>query len=129
MTVELNMLIWSVPLLVLYIMTQAFFMTKQAGSDYNAGPRDNEVVLTGNAGRAKRALANFLETYPAFIALALVVTIMNGSTYFSQWGATLYVVARLVYLPSYIVNIKYLRSLIWMLSLVGLLLMFIGVLI
>jgi uncharacterized MAPEG superfamily protein len=41
-------------------------------------------------------------------------------------GGTVWLVARIVYIPLYLGGIAYIRSLVWVVSLVGLLLMMIG---
>jgi uncharacterized MAPEG superfamily protein len=65
---------WSVVLLVVHILLQGWTATKELGSQWNAGPRDEGRKPSGHlAGRAERASANFRETYPAFIALALAL--------------------------------------------------------
>lgn len=126
MTFELAMLLASVILLFVYIGVQSGLMTKDMGSDYNAGPRDETLNLGVKAGRADRALSNFLETYPAFIGLALATAVMAGSNWLTQGGAALYVLGRVVYIPLYLYGIKYVRSLAFLAASVGLLLMVVG---
>src|SRR5690606_19227900 len=75
---------WSVVLLVVHILLQGMTATRELGSTWNAGPRDEGFRPTGPmAGRAERASANFRETYPAFIALALALS-LKGDV--SGWG-------------------------------------------
>ena len=44
---------------------------------------------------------------------------------FGEWGAILWFVARIAYVPLYLLGIPYLRSLVWAASMLGLLLMLI----
>ena len=128
MSIELTCLLWSAALGFVYLMTQAAL----ANSDNVGGiepNRDREPQFGLRAQRAGRALRNFLETYPLFIALVVVAEIANRHGALTQWGAVLYVVARLVYLPLYIVGGGIIRSAVWCLSLLGLIAMFIGILI
>ncbi|ENR02596.1 hypothetical protein H721_01854 [Brucella ovis IntaBari-2006-46-332] len=75
---------WSVVLLVVHILLQSMMATQELGSRWNAGPRDESLKPSGRlAGRAERASANFRETYPAFIALALAL-VLKGDP--SGWG-------------------------------------------
>ncbi len=75
---------WSVVLLVVHILLQGFTATKELGSKWNAGPRDQGLKPTGHlAGRAERASNNFRETYPAFIALALALVFKGDA---QGWG-------------------------------------------
>jgi uncharacterized MAPEG superfamily protein len=129
MAFELTALVVSTALLLVHIMVQATLLTRDLGSDYNAGPRDEGKPLGQKAGRAKRALANFLETYPAFIALALVAVVADRSGWLTQWGAALYLVFRTLYIPLYIAGVPYIRSLAWTLAGIGLAMMFVGVLV
>jgi len=77
--------------------------------------------LTGVAARAARASQNFLETFPLFAALALAVVITHKNTPHTELGAELYLWARVAYLPVYLLGIPYLRTLVWTLSLIGML--------
>lgn len=129
MTFELWMVAASVVLLFAQITIQAAFLTRQLGSEYNASPRDEDRPLTGKAARAKRMLANYLETYPAFIALALAVVVSNGSDWMTQGGGALYILARIAYIPLYIQGIAYIRSLAYTAACLGLLGMLIGLVI
>jgi len=72
------------------------------------------------AGRAARALRNFQETYPAFVALALALAIAGRTGGSGETGAWLWLIARIVYLPLYLLGIPYLRSLCWCVSILGL---------
>lgn len=127
MELELTLLVWSVLLLLVHIGLQSILLTRDTGREYNAGPRDEERPLGPLAGRAERALRNFLETWPAFIALALVVAITGRSDALTQWGAGLYLAFRVVYIPLYLLGIPYIRSMAWGVSLLGLLLMILGI--
>ncbi|WP_127144240.1 MAPEG family protein [Pelagibacterium montanilacus] len=128
MSLEVTLLVWSVLVLFAHIGIQSGLLTRDLGSDYNAGPRDESRTLSPVAGRAERALRNFLETWPAFIALALVVQLTDASSWVTQLGAILYLVGRIVYIPLYLAAIKYVRSLAFAVSSAGLLMMFVGVL-
>ena len=122
MTAEIKLLGWSVVLGLVYVMVAAALMTQQRGMKWNAGARDGEPKpLTGVAARAARASQNFLETFPLFAALALAVVITHKNTPHTELGAELYLWARVAYLPVYLLGIPYLRTLVWTLSLIGML--------
>ena len=118
---------WSVALLVLHVMMQARFSTREFGNEWNAGPRDDQreprSVL---AGRAKRASGNFRETYPAFVALALGLAIADPASAWGHAGALLWFLARLVYIPLYLGGVAYVRSAVWGVAVAGLLAMFLA---
>ncbi|MCV9966069.1 MAPEG family protein [Pararhizobium sp. BT-229] len=119
------LLAWSVVLLVFHVSLQGVMSTLELGSAWNAGPRDVERKPSGKlAGRSARASANFQETYPAFIGLALALEIAGDPTGWGLAGAWAWIVFRIVYIPLYLAGVPYVRSLVWLGSLAGLLLMF-----
>jgi uncharacterized MAPEG superfamily protein len=124
---ELTLLVWSVLILFVHIGVQAGLLTRDLGREYNAGPRDEKRELSPVGGRAERALRNFLETWPAFIVLALTASVAGISSGLTHWGAGLYVAFRLAYIPLYLMGIPYVRSLAYLGACLGLLLMFIGI--
>ena len=126
MPTELMVLGASVVLLVVHVMLQGQTATRERGLEWNAGPRDGaEKPLGPLAGRAARALANYQETYPAFIALALGLATTGQTGGLGAAGAIVWLVARLVYIPLYLLGVPYVRSLAWTVSMLGLLLMLI----
>ena len=123
---ELLLLGWSTVMLFAYVMIQGQTATRDRGLDWNAGPRDGEQKPLGEmAGRAERALKNFQETYPVFIALALGLVVTDRTGGLGAIGAWLWFGARIAYIPLYLFGIKYVRSLCWTVSILGLLLMLI----
>ena len=123
---ELLLLGWSTVLLFAYVMIQGQTATRDRGLDWNAGPRDGDQKPLGEmAGRAERALKNFQETYPVFVALALGLAVTDRTGGLGTIGAWLWFVARIAYIPLYLFGIRYVRSLCWLASILGLLLMLI----
>lgn len=115
----------SVLILIFHIALQGMTATKEFGRDWNAGPRDDDRKVQGKlAGRAERAAANFRETYPAFIALAFGVIMAGDPSGIALIGAWIWLICRLIYIPLYLKGIPYIRSLVWLGSMLGLLLMF-----
>jgi uncharacterized MAPEG superfamily protein len=120
-TIELKVLGWSILLGLAYVFIAASLGTQQRGLKWNAGNRDGELKpLTGAAARAHRASLNFLETFGFFAAAVLAVVLAKQNTAQTALGAELYFWARVIYLPVYIVGIPYLRTLVWLVSVVGL---------
>ena len=119
---ELRWLGFSILLGLLYVFVAAGLSTRERGLVWNAGNRDVAVKpLTGVAARAARANANFLETFPFFAAAALAVAIAGAHTAHTAIAAQVYFWARLAYLPLYIAGIPYVRTVVWAVSLWGLL--------
>jgi len=122
MTTELKILAWSIVLGLAYVFVAAALATQQRGLKWNAGNRDgNAEPLRGAAARAMRANANFLETFPFFAAAVLAVTAAKLNTPHTALGAELYFWARVAYLPIYVAGIPYVRTLVWGVSLWGVL--------
>lgn len=125
--IELRMLAWSVVLGLVQLFAAAALMTRQRGMQWNAGARDGvPTPLTGVAGRLERAQRNFLETFPLFAAAALAVVLSGRSDAMTALGAQLYFWARVAYVPIYAAGIPYVRSLVWTVSMAGLLLVLRG---
>ncbi|HEV2511847.1 MAPEG family protein [Bosea sp. (in: a-proteobacteria)] len=120
----LSLIVASVALLFVHIGAQAIAATSELGSAWNAGPRDEGVRPKGVvAGRAERALRNYLETYPAFVALAAALVASGRADGIGFMGAVVWLIARIVYIPLYLTGIPYWRSLVWLAAVVGLALM------
>lgn len=118
---ELHLLAAAVVLLVVQIFIQSGTMTKELGTDWNAGARDDGRKPSGVlAGRAERALKNYLETFPAFVALALALAVTGRTGGLALAGAHLWFWARLVYVPLYLAGVPKVRSMVWLAALVGL---------
>ncbi|TIT70422.1 MAG: hypothetical protein E5W51_01660, partial [Mesorhizobium sp.] len=108
----------------IHIVLASHSASFQRGYRWTASARDAEVPpLTGVAGRLERALRNFVETFPVFVAAVFLVHAAAHETALSKWGAGLYFSARLVYLPLYAFGVPLLRSLVWNVSFVGIVLL------
>lgn len=122
LTMEMQMLVWTVVLGLVQVMLQAASATSQRGLKWNAGPRDGTpAALTGVAARLDRALHNFLETFPFFAVAVLAVAATGRANADTALGAQIYFWSRVAYVPLYAAGVPYLRSLAWGAALVGLL--------
>src|SRR6266545_4058367 len=124
MSFELAMLAASCVLCLVQIIVSSHAASVQRGYRWTASSRDAEVSpLTGVAGRLERALQNFLETFPVFVAAVFLVHALGRQSVLSEWGAGLYFSARLVYLPLYAAGVPLLRSIVWNVAFVGIVLL------
>ncbi len=122
---ELMVLAWSVMLLFAHVLLQSGSATLETGLGYNAGARDEGREPKGVfAGRAQRALRNFQETYPVFIGLALALAVSGRTGGYGAQGAWVWIVARVIYIPLYLAGVPYLRTLVFAVSIWGLVRMF-----
>lgn len=123
MTTELCMLAWSVVLGLVQIALAATCSVSQRGLGWAAGARDDaKPPLAGIGGRLDRARANFLETFPLFAAAVLAAHLLQQHDGMTVLGTQLYFWARVAYVPVYAAGIPYLRTLIWAVSIVGMVL-------
>ena len=122
MTVEFQVLAFTLILALVQIGWAAAARTSELGLKWNAGPRDGETPPPGKlAGRLIRAQANLFETLPIFAAAVIMAQITDkDGVMLTLVGTHLYLFGRLVYLPLYALGVSYLRSLAWIASLAGL---------
>ena len=123
MAFELQMVAAAVIIGNSHLLWAAAAAQPQRGLKWNTGPRDEPIVLTGVAGRLERAFANFRETFPFFAALVVIDYLGGRLGTLTSIGALIYVVARAVYVPLYALGAPYLRSLVWVVSMVGILML------
>ena len=109
--------IWTLVSVVLGAAIRNQEWTK-TGRDIGLGNRDNLQEATPMGGRAERAANNSIEAAVFFIPLALIA---NAAELDSEvmLGAQIAFCARIAYVPIYIAGIKYLRSLVWIIGVVG----------
>lgn len=124
---ELTLLAWTLVLALVQIVLAAHFRTRETGAAYNAGPRDEPGPPIGKlTGRLQRAQNNLFETLPLFAAALLIAHGAGREGTLTLWGAWLYLCARIVYVPLYALGLPIVRSLVWAVSLIGLLLVLIA---
>ncbi|MBV8794233.1 MAG: MAPEG family protein [Hyphomicrobiales bacterium] len=121
---ELTCLELSVALWLLHVLVQASLGNMQTPFGYLFTSRDQPTEARGvSYGRSCRALANYVENFTPFaaVALALIATQRTGGA--GAIGATIWILARIVYLPIYVFGIIYVRTIVWGISIVGLVMM------
>ena len=120
---EIAILSWSVILLIVHIVAQTVALSKDTGAAYALSSRDEARDVSALTGRLTRGLRNFIETYPAFIALALALAVTGKHGGLGATGALIWFWARVVYVPVFAAGIAGLRTGIWTVSMIGLVLM------
>lgn len=121
MTTELTVLAWGCVLALVHIFAAVIAKTQQYGPKWNMGPRDEALPPPDPlVGRLARAQANFFETFPIMAAAILIVHAAGLANGWTGWGAILWLGARVAYLPIYALGIPGLRSLVFLVSLLGL---------
>jgi uncharacterized MAPEG superfamily protein len=127
MTNEIHILIWSCVLGIVHLIAASHFISFQYGYRWTAGNREEEMPpLKGIAGRVDRAGINFLETFPIFAAAVLVAHFTGHRGALTLWGANLYFWGRIVYAVAYTAGFPMVRSAIWNVAVIGIVLILAG---
>ena len=123
MNAELSALAWGCILALVHIFAAVRVKTRQYGTKWNVGARDEELPPPQPiVGRLARAQANFFETFPIFAAAALIVSLADLADRWTAIGAWLWLGARIVYLPLYAMGLPVVRTIVFLVSVVGIVL-------
>ena len=95
------------------------YLVAQIGPEAQMGPRDDLPPPGRELGRARRALANLQETLPIFLVLAVLSIVLGEQGWLSLAGGGLYFVARVLHVYCYMRGLAPWRSLSFLASLLG----------
>lgn len=124
MTAELTVLAWGCVLALVHIFAAAQVKTRQYGTKWNMGARDEELPPpTPMVGRLMRAQANFFETFPIVIAAIAILALSGRTNAHTALGAWLWLGARVAYLPLYALGVPIVRSIAFGVGFVGIVMM------
>ncbi|MBU6443607.1 MAG: MAPEG family protein [Alphaproteobacteria bacterium] len=127
-SLEMQILFCAVVLGLIQLLLAILASVGGRGLPWAVGPRDEGWPALGKfGGRLERAWKNFIETFPLFAVAVLMVDALHATTATSALGTQIYIWARLIYLPVYVAGIAYLRTLVWMASLVGIVMVLAGI--
>ena len=114
-------------LLVMLLFVVQLFLQETSRYHFNLweimGNRDTSPQESVIAARLNRAKNNMLEALPLFLGLAMLALVNGGDTSKAANGATVFLIARVVYVPIYAAGIPVLRSLVWLAGMAGLVMM------
>jgi uncharacterized MAPEG superfamily protein len=125
---ELVWLAWAVALTFAQMLIAVLGAVAQAGLPALAGNREGLAPITGWADRAARGHRNMLESLVLFAALVLIAVVTNKTNSTTLLGAQLFFWGRLAYALVFIAGIPWLRTVVWTVSIVGLVLIFVQLL-
>ncbi|MEM6819133.1 MAG: MAPEG family protein [Pseudomonadota bacterium] len=128
MPVEVKILGFAALLQYVQFILMAIPVNLQLGTDYTAGPRDEQKVAKGMAGRLKRAMENHFEALVLFAIAVVVVVLSESSSGLTQNCAWVYLAARIAYVPAYASGVYLLRSVVWAVGFLATLFMLIAAL-
>ena len=121
MAVELSIAALGALLLLVHIFAAVHLKTKQYGRAWNMGARDEALPpINPVAGRLARAQANFQETFPIAVVALLGVVIASRTSAWTALGGWIWLGARTIYLPLYGFGVPVVRTVVFVISLVGL---------
>lgn len=123
MTPELQYLVYGVILLIAHVIIQATLSDLSKGLGWALGPQDERREQNAIADRIERALRNYLETFVGFAVLALILAVTEMGNATSALGAAVWFWARIAYIPAFASGIPLVRSVTWLTSLGGLVMM------
>jgi uncharacterized MAPEG superfamily protein len=110
-------------LLLVHVVIQTLSLTRDGGLGYALSNRDGDVAISAVTDRLTRGLRNYVETYGAFVALALALAVTGKTGGLGATGALIWFWARVVYVPVFAAGIPGLRTGVWTISIIGLILM------
>ena len=123
------MLMYAAILGLVQMLMAASFTALKYGIPWAFSNRDKTVpALEGMGGRVVRGFHNFRETFAIFATAVLVAGAMNVHGQWTTLGAELYFGGRLLYVPVYMAGIIYVRTLLWLTSIVGIVMLILAVL-
>jgi uncharacterized MAPEG superfamily protein len=120
MNTELTILAWGCVLALVHVFAAVRVKTRQYGVAWNMGARDEALPPPQPiVGRLARAQANFFETFPIVVAAILIVSVAGLTSRWTEIGAIVWLAARMLYLPVYAAGIPRIRTLIFLVSVFG----------
>lgn len=125
---ELTLLAWSAILSIVHMLITVQALVNQKGLMTAFGNRENLGELAGWGGRAQRANVNMAQNLVLFAAAVLAVALAGRTNGMTLVGAHLFFWGRVAYAVCYLGGIPYLRTLSWLVSIVGIVLILIQLL-
>jgi uncharacterized MAPEG superfamily protein len=118
----------SVLLGIVQILVSAHAASLQRGYRWAGSPRDDVLPpLAGVAGRLERALRNFGETFPLFVAAVWIAVSSGHCEGTTTLGCRMYLWARVAYVLLYVLGVPVIRSLVWNVATIGIAIILVGV--
>ena len=96
------------------LLAQPLILARAKGMAYVTGNRADPVDADAPvAGRLARTVRNSIEAAVLFVPLVLATEVLGTSNALTQWGAVVFITARVAYALLYPLGIVGLRSLAW----------------
>jgi uncharacterized MAPEG superfamily protein len=129
LSTELTMLAFAAVLGLFQLVIAARSGNSQRGLRWNVGARDEPPPAVGKvAGRLERAFRNFMETFPIFAVAVVLCALAGRHNWATIWGSQIYLAARILYLPLYGFGVPGLRTLVWIVATLSIILILVALL-
>jgi uncharacterized MAPEG superfamily protein len=119
MSPDLYYLLLSTILCFVQMLIAATGANTQVGLPKLAGNREGLPDMVGWAGRARRAHLNMIENLVLFAALVLIAAVAGKANATTAMGAMIFFWARLAYALIYLIGVPWLRTLAWLIGVIG----------
>ena len=127
MSLEMLCLLLFLATFAALLLAQPLVLARTKGLVYVTGnradPVDSDVPV---AGRLSRTVSNSIEAAVLFVPLVLATEVLGISNALTQWGAIVFVAARVAYAMLYPLGVVGLRTLAWNTGFVALAAMALG---
>ncbi len=114
----ITLILLALLLTLLQLLTPALLNSKNL--EFLISNREGSIEEAPIVGRTRRAGNNLLESLPAFLALAILSIVLEVENYNL---AMIWIGSRVIYYFSYMFGVLYLRTIIWFVSVICLILM------
>ncbi len=112
MTIEMLCLLVFLATFAALLLAQPLVLARTKGMAYVTGNRADRVDVPV-AGRLARTVSNSMEAAVLFVPLVLATEVLGTSNALTQWGAIIFVAARVAYAMLYPLGVVGLRTLAW----------------
>ena len=119
MSPDLYYLLMSTILCFVQMLIAATGANTQVGLPALAGNREGLPEIVGWPGRARRAHLNMIENLVLFSALVLIAAVAGKANATTAMGAMIFFWARLAYALISLIGIPWLRTLAWLVGVIG----------
>ena len=119
MSPDLYFLLMSTILCFVQMLIAATGANTQVGLPALAGNREGLPDIVGWPGRARRAHLNMIENLVLFAALVLIAAVAGKANATTAMGAMIFFWGRLAYALIYLIGIPWLRTLAWLVGVIG----------
>jgi len=112
MTPEMISLLVFLATFAALLLAQPLILARAKGMTYVTGNRADSVDAPA-VGRLARTVRNSIEAAVLFVPLVLAAEVLGTSNALTQWGAVVFVAARVAYALLYPLGVVGLRTLAW----------------